>query len=716
MTRLHRGLILIALMAVISLPMFAATRGRAAGSPANPATPTAAAFPPTAKEAYLTDDTLAYIRPGLKVKLNSVAVGTDGKVNVDLSITDDFDQPIDRLGKTTPGAVSISYILAWYSPTTRQYTAYTTRVQTTPATSPHPGVSATQAGTDSGGTTTDLETGHVKYLFKTVLPTGFDGTRTHTLGIYASRNMTDTIGKIYYANVEYDFRPDGNKVTDVWDKVNLATSCNNCHDPLSAHGGARRDPKLCALCHSPQTIDPDTGNTVDFKVMIHKIHQGATLPSVKAGTPYQIIGFGQNVLDFSKVALPPGQDTRNCAFCHVGSDPTKKPAQNDVWLTKPSRDACGSCHDDIDWATGKNHVGGLQKDDSACASCHVPDSGKEFDASIKGGHVLPVASKQLKGITATITKVVNAAPGKKPTVTIAVKNGDGTPVDGSKLTTFAPIMAGPTTSYTKYFRESGIASATNTNVATYDAATGLTSFTFANAIPADQTGTWAFTADIYRNVTLKQNNDKADLTQREAAFNNIVYIPITGTTATPRRTSVILSQCNSCHNALALHGGQRQNTQECAICHNPTNNDVAQRPASEGQPESISFQRLIHRIHKGGELTQDFTVYGNNKSRHNYNDVEYPGDINHCAKCHTSTSYQLPLATGIDSVTTLRDYYSPQGPATAACLGCHDNRDAAAHAFLNTATFPGQPTTPAEACATCHGAGKDWAVDKVHAQ
>ena len=54
------------------------------------------------------------------------------------------------------------------------------------------------------------------------------------------------------------------------------------------------------------------------------------------------------------------------------------------------------------------------------------------------------------------------------------------------------------------------------------------------------------------------------------------------------------------------------------------------------------------------------------------------------------------------------------GNGTAACLSCHDSRDAAAHAFLNTATFPGS-TTPAEACASCHGPNSEWAVDKVHA-
>ena len=303
----------------------------------------------------------------------------------------------------------------------------------------------------------------------------------------------------------------------------------------------------------------------------------------------------------------------------------------------------------------------------------------------------------------------------------AIKNGDGTAVDGNKLTSFSPKFAGPTASYGKpYFSEAAAGKAT------FDAATGNTTYTFTNAVPADATGTWSVTADIYRTATLVRNDGKekvkiwaTPMTEatsiREAAMNPVANVAVTGT-LTPRRQSVAISQCNACHDKLALHGGQRQTTLECVICHNPVENDGARRPASAGQPESVSFQRLIHRIHTGEELTQDFTIYGFGGSANNFNEVRFPGDRRNCAKCHVNTAaYSLPLPTGIASVNTPRDYFSPQGPGTAACLGCHDNKDAAAHAFLNTANFPGN-STPAEACATCHGSGKDWAVDKVHAR
>jgi len=718
-----RGLMAVVAAGALSFPtnppptVATATAGRTRA--AVPGTP-APRFTPAQMEAYLSDDTIAYVRPGLKIKVNSVKIGSDRKAVVDFNLTDSLDQPLDRLGKVTPGPISLSFILSYYDPATRQYTAYTTRSQTSAPTSPKPGVTAIQAGTDSGGTFVDLEAGHGTYTFKTVLPANYDATKTTTAGIYATRNLTDPFitGKNYFANAEFDFRPDGQAVTAKWDKINQAASCNNCHDPLSAHGGARQDVRLCVLCHQAQTVDPDTGNPVDFKVMIHKIHMGEHLPSVAAGKPYQIIGFSPTPVDFSTVAFP--QDIRNCQNCHEGTDAANKPKQSDVYFTQPSAAACGSCHDDVDFTTGANHAGGAQPD-SACTKCHTADSGADWDASIKAAHTVPEKAKQLKGLNATIVSVTDLVPGKKPTVVFKITNGDGTPVDGNKLTSFSPKFAGSTASYGKpYFSE------TANGKSTFDATTGNTTYTFTNAVPADASGTWTVTADIYRTVTLLRNDGKQNVkiwgspitdasTMREAAMNPIKNVAISGP-VTPRRQSVAISQCNVCHDKLALHGGQRQTTLECVICHNPAENDGARRPASAGAVESVSFQRLIHRIHTGENLTQDFTIYGFGGSQNNFNEVRFPGDTRNCAKCHVNAAaYTLPLQTGIASVNTPRDFFSPQGPATAACLGCHDNRDAAAHAYLNSATFPGS-TTPAEACATCHGAGKDWAVDRVHAR
>jgi len=691
---------------------------------ASEATPVA--YDATQREFYLTADQTTFVRPGYVIKVNSVTIGSDRKPVVDVTITDGAGQPIDRLGVLTPGAAGASFIAAWWDPATRHYTAYTTRVATAapPADPSRIGNTAIQAGTDTGGKYTDLETGHYKYAFGTALPAGFDQTKTTTIGIYGNRVMPADIlgGKTYTANIEYDFRPDGAAVADTWAKINQATSCNNCHDPLSAHGGSRQDVKLCVLCHQPQTVDPDTGNTVDFKVMIHKIHDGEHLPSVVAGTPYEIIGNAQSVHDYSDVKYPQA-DTRNCAFCHEGTVAASKPAQASVWYTYPSVAACGSCHDDVNFTTGVNHAAGPAAD-GTCTTCHQPQGNVEWDAGIKNAHVVPLKSAQLKGYTAKILSVTNVGAGKKITVTFQLANGDGSFVDPgvykvSANGQIAIILGGNTLDYGPPAAPPAQPIREAAQTATYVASTGVATYTFTNAIPATATGTWTASIETRRTITLNPAPSKGPTTENEGAPNQPFNIAVTGV-LTPRRTLVTLAQCNTCHDRLDIlfsHGNQRIAIEHCVICHNPNGDDSPVRPASANPPESISFARMIHRIHSGDTLTQDYTIYGFGGAVTTFNDVVYPGDRRNCLKCHVSAAaYTLPLPITNAPVITQRDFFSPRGSATSACTGCHDSRDVAAHAFINTAYFPGAPTVPAEACGTCHGAGTTYAVDVVHAR
>ncbi len=670
------------------------------------------AYSESQKEFYLSQEQADFTRPGYHIKVNSVTIGADRKPVVDVNLTDDLGQPIDRNGIQTPGTCSTSFVLSWYNAGTRDYTSYFTRQATGAA------GTVTQATGDSGGVFNDLDVGHFTYTFKGALPAGFDMTKTHTLGMYGTRTMPSFIpilgGKTYNANAEFDFRPDHLAIADTWDQIRETTSCNTCHDPLVVHG-RRQDAKLCVLCHQPQTTDAVTGNVLDFRIMIHKIHSGPNLPS---GKPYMI---GSN--SYGEVTFP--QDTRNCANCHEGRTASNKPTQSYTWYTNPSRAACGSCHDNINWATGVGHTGPPQANDSACASCHVPQGDAEWDASVQGAHTVPDSSKQLRGLNAAILGVTNVGPGKNPTVTFKLTNGDGTIVDPAHIGASASlslVLAGPTTDYgtgqaapAQPISESAIGASFNGSVATY---------TFIKPIPASAKGTWAIAVQTRRTITFSPAPKKGPSTFTEGPANNAVtYIAVTDGTPVPRRSVVTLANCNNCHDRLATtfsHGGQRISIEYCVFCHNPNADDSARRTTDQLPPESISFKRMIHRIHTGDNLTQDYTINGfgcpgpaPGCSPFHAKEVTYPGNTKDCVKCHASTStYSLPLDTGTIPTITLRDYFSPQGPATAGCLGCHDNVDAAAHAYLNTVTTP----FFAEACATCHGTGKDWDVVKIHAQ
>jgi OmcA/MtrC family decaheme c-type cytochrome len=658
------------------------------------------------KEHYLSEAQVEYVRPGLKITVNSITINDSLHPVVNVTYTDDLGVPLDRSGRLTPGPISMSFILAWYDAGERQYTSYTTRNKTSAPESQNPGVTVTQASSDSGGTWNDIDIGHSIYTFGTMLPANYDQTITTTLGIYATRNMSGIQDKNYYYDVEQDFVPDGAPVTEAWDEI-ANSACNTCHNPLSAHGGSRYDVKLCVLCHSPQTVNPDSGNTADFKVMIHKIHMGESLPSVADGIPYYFYGRG-NVTDFSEVAFP--QDIRNCATCHA------PPAtQNYTWYTYPSQAACGACHDNINWTTGQGHPAGVQPD-SACASCHQPVGSQEWDASVQGAHTVPYKSTQLQGLNAEILSVANAAPGQMPTVNFKLTQNDGTVVPPAQLgSNINVLMGGPTTDYAiNPVRQRADGASFNGTIASY---------TFTTPIPENATGTWAFSIEARQTVTLNPHPNN-ETTFTEGAMNPVYYASLDGTEPMPRRLVVALSNCNKCHNRLALHGGQRLNTVECVMCHNPNADDSSRRPADQAPPESIDFKRMVHRIHTGEELvtTSDcigdhvndagcFTIYGFGGSVNNFNHVLYPGDRRDCLQCHLTDTQQVEEVPppGLLETPTLRDYYTPMQHYATACLGCHSSQPAAAHAFTMTAPF-------GEACAACHGPGAEFSVDQVHAR
>ncbi|MBI4297377.1 MAG: hypothetical protein HY676_02465, partial [Chloroflexi bacterium] len=152
----------------------------------------------------------------------------------------------------------------------------------------------------------------------------------------------------------------------------------------------------------------------------------------------------------------------------------------------------------------------------------------------------------------------------------------------------------------------------------------------------------------------------------------------------------------------------------CILCHNPSNVDnpagvtAANGGPIDAAPESSNFKLMIHRIHTGEDLTRDFTNYRSiGGGLFIFNEVRFPGDRRNCEKCHIPGSNLLPLPATEANTVAPRELYSPLGPAAAACLGCHDSTKASAHAQTMT-------SSSGEACAVCHGTGRDFDVAKVH--
>ena len=645
------------------------------------------------KAFYLSNREANFIRPGLVLKILDAQIDTAGVIRARFRITDPQNQPLDREGIVTPGPVAVSFIVGVIPNNQTQYTSYITRVQTSPITNK----SATQATADAGGVFEKLADGEYRYTFRATAPQGYDRTATHSVGAYSTRNLTEFELGNQYSDEVFTFVPAGGAVRNVRNITKTAT-CNKCHDPLSAHGGARRKVELCVVCHTPQTTDPDTGNTVDMPVMVHKIHMGKNLPSVKAGKKYQIIGFNQTVFDFSGVGFP--ANVRNCQACHEsGSMSADIPNGPGAWL-KPNRAACGACHENANFATGAGHANLPQVSDNQCSTCHIPKGELDFDVSILGAHLIPTESASLPGTVFKLVRVEDGVAGKRPSVVFRVEDKAGKPIPPSAMTRLALVLAGPTSDYQTYVSEDARTA--------QNGGDGNSVWTFQQAIPAGTRGSYTIGIEGYRDVTLLPNTTKS-MTVRDAGDNHILHFSVDGSPVEPRRTVVALAKCNNCHDQLSLHGGNRNNIEQCVLCHNPTGTDTARRPATAGAPQGIHFALMIHRIHTGEELSRDFSVYGFGNTRNQFNEVLFPGDRRNCSTCHVNGSENLPLKETLSNVTDPRAYVNPMGPATAACTGCHDTRAAASHALTNSNAL-------GESCAVCHGVNADFAVSRAHAR
>ena len=673
-------------------------------------------YRPNEKAFYLPSSTVEFVRPGLNISILSAQVAADGTISATYNVTDPQGLPLDALGISTPGPLVVHLIAAFIPKGQEQYVAYTTKISQG-AVVP----SAIVAGADSGGVTTTLADGQYKYIFATKAPIGFDATVTHTIGIYASRNLTVFKLGTNYASSTFNFVPNGTPVITTRDVVKTA-SCDSCHDQLSHHGGSRRGVEMCVLCHTPQSVDADTGNTVDLKVMVHKIHMGSQLPSVIAGKPYQM-GSGDGLSDWSSVVYP--ADPRRCETCH---NQKSGAAQATAHLTKPTMEACGACHDNVNFASGVNHAGGPQINNNQCSTCHTPQGELEFDASIKGAHVVPVDSSQLSGLIVTLVSVANNSAGNFPVVTFTVKAKNGSGVPASSLGSLSLTMAGPTADYgytsfgsdvktNGYVTESALKALCSTD--------GTCTYTFLHAVPAIAKGTYSIGIEARRTETLLPNTTKQMVVTYGAA-NKVIHFAVDGSALQNRRTVVATSNCNQCHVALSVHGSLRNQTEYCVLCHNPSNSDFAQRPNAVNPadkalpPQGINFNLLVHRIHSGPNVVADggnpYIVVGFGGSHNDFSDVRFPalspqgdpGDRRNCSLCHVGGSEKI-LPVGLNDVVDPQGPLNPDPAATAACTGCHTSLSTASHALANT-------TKLGESCQTCHAVGAAFSVGQVHAQ
>jgi len=703
-------------------------------------------YSPQEKAFYASKALVDFVNPGLSITINSASITGAGVISVTYTLSDPNGLPLDASGATTPGAISLAYVAAYIPKGQEQYVAYTTA----PATGKALGT-ITRPDFELGGTATQVGPGQYQYTFIAKAPSGFDPTVTTTVAVDGNRNLTAFNLGTNYAGATFNFVPNGSPVTTTRDVVSTS-SCNTCHYDLAFHGGYAHSMAMCVMCHQPQNADPTTGNSLDLKVMAHKIHMGSQLPSVVGtsttpGAPYEIAGYGGAFSNFSTVIDP--ADPRRCEVCH---SQTTGAAQAKAFLLEPTRAACGACHDDINFATGfstgsePNHAGGPQSDDTECANCHIPQGETPFDASILGAHVVPTDTAALypqnpdtllAGFNLAITSVTNTTAGKAPTVNFTLTDDKGNNLPLSQASTLSFTISGPTSDYgaTNFGANSTTPGyVTESATAATCAAGGTCSYTFTHVIPTGSTGTYVVGGEARETVTV----DAGDTTQQsvELGVNNpVVYFSVDGSAVAPRRTIVLESNCNACHVALSLHGGLRSNVEYCVLCHNPSNTDFTTRPSStvaalKAEPnQGINFNLLVHRLHDGvnaatnpgGPPKYPYVVVGHGGATSDFSGILFPvmsptGSATYmqdCAICHTKSSEQN-LPVGLNLVQDPQGWIqgatgNPVQPVSSACSGCHVSEGESAHFLANTDVL-------GESCSVCHGSGAQYSVGSVHAQ
>lgn len=151
-------------------------------------------------------------------------------------------------------------------------------------------------------------------------------------------NVTST-GREFRVPMAYfepiQFKQDGSAVPAAdLRRVSVSdANCAGCHDAERAgHGGSRVGVKVCLMCHTydksstPRTDITKPTVSVQFKVLIHKIHRGEDLES-----EYITGGFGGD-FDASEILFPGRLE--KCTICHVSDAAVALPLSEDALPTE----------------------------------------------------------------------------------------------------------------------------------------------------------------------------------------------------------------------------------------------------------------------------------------------------------------------------------------------------------------------------------------------
>lgn len=588
--------------------------------------------------------------PGFQVEILGASIDpTTRRATVQLRVQDGAGNPLTRTGVSTNfviGRVPTESTVGTAASVAGPYTSYITRTVTQQDNPDFPLDGAprvvSQPTGESNGAYTNPEAGRYDYTFANALPADYNPNLTHVISLYATR----TVGPVrWVSNDSYFFVPAGG-ATPLRRTVVQTETCNGCHNPLGAHGGSRQDVDLCLGCHSEGAVDPESDNSIDLNVMIHRIHMGADLPSVRGGRPYMIVGRNNATADFSHVRYP--RDIVHCQSCHTETD-------DDRWVSNGKAEACMSCHDDIyepdahPFALAPNAVCGN-------GACHGPN-GSAPDARESHRTFLNTDAPifDISIVSATVENADAAPALRVRALTGTRSSGAMTPVaSADHLSTLNVFFNGPNSDYAfnghdiKQYNKAALVDLAATSTA------GEFTFSLPETLREAAGTAGDATADSF-TLSIRAvydptpgagpDNDRVDMMENPTIAISAAGAPVA------RVAAVETAKCNACHGDLRAHGGDilARNVEECIMCHTASL-DTAPRQGANKEPgptRSLRFSMLVHRIHAGHSASDPYVLYGFAPMapypQVDFSGMAFPGDLRDCTACHVDTANYLPL-------------------------------------------------------------------------
>ncbi len=202
--------------------------------------------------------------------------------------------------------------------------------------------------------------------------------------------------------------------------------CDRCHDPIPVHGKTRMRVEYCVICHSPGRTDwgarpgvaptyppepvvPVTGivnlsatrdgleeRSIDFKVLIHRIHTGGRrgAASLEGIEPLVVYGRYGSKFFFDEALFP--NDLSNCTVCHEGKTYLVEAVPADAPPTRANETAtilhaASAAHPDTEPA--------IPPIQAACLGCHASGATQDHARRKTAGGVEQCAECHVRGPT-----------------------------------------------------------------------------------------------------------------------------------------------------------------------------------------------------------------------------------------------------------------------------------------------------------------------------